>query len=503
MHDLILAVPKDGRPGYLRIAEGIRTAIQAERIKPGERLPSSRTLADMLGVHRHTVIAAMDELVAEGWLEAGQRRAHRVASELPSQFFSPRARSKSSCLNRKLKWQFARQVNVSDCGPDQSRGSTYNYVFQGGHPDLRLFPYDEFRACLAESLRKSPSMRSGYGSPAGHQPFVERLDRYLGHMRALTGRKIIVTHGTQEGVFLAAQLLINPGDKVAVEALGYGAAWDAFRAAGGELVPIKVDEDGLDPDALETAIAKQRIRFIYLTPHHQYPTTVTLTAARRMRIYELASQHQIPIFEDDYDHEFHYRCQPIAPLASTDPCELVIYASTLSKIMFPSMRIGFLAVPEALYQPLINMRTIITRQNSVFLQDAVARWMDSGGFERHLRRMRRAYQERCDVLVSRLQDAQARGLPLEWTVPDGGMALWLNCNVDADAITAKAAEVGVFVTPESAYRCGSRGANTHLRLGYASQTPDEIGAGIGLLMKAVASVESGARKAPRRRAANR
>ncbi|MGH8370004.1 MAG: PLP-dependent aminotransferase family protein, partial [Gammaproteobacteria bacterium] len=376
MHDLILAVPKDGRPGYLRIAEGLRAAINAGRVQPGERLPSSRSLADMLGVHRHTVIAAMDELVAEGWLEAGERRAHRVVKELPSQFFQPRTHGKSSCLSRKIKWQFARQVNASACGPSQDKAGAYKYVFQGGQPDLRLFPYNEFRACMAESLRKSPVVRSGYSDPAGHQPFIERLEGYLGHMRALTGRKIIVTHGTQEGVFLAAQLLINPGDKVAVEALGYSSAWDAFESAGGELVPVKVDESGMDADALEAAIAKHRIRCIYLTPHHQYPTTVTLTAARRMRIYELASQHQIPIFEDDYDHEFHYRCQPIAPLASTDPCELVIYASTMSKVMFPSMRIGFLAVPEALYRPLINLRTIITRQNSVFLQDAVARWMD-------------------------------------------------------------------------------------------------------------------------------
>ncbi|MGH8372435.1 MAG: PLP-dependent aminotransferase family protein [Gammaproteobacteria bacterium] len=503
MHDLIVAVPKDGRPGYLRIAEGIRAAIQAERVKPGERLPSSRALADMLGVHRHTVIAAMDELVAEGWLEAGERRAHRVANELPSQFFSPKTRGKSSCLNRKLKWQFARQVNASDCGPDHARASSYKYVFQGGQPDLRLFPYDEFRACLAESLRKSPSMRSGYGNPAGHAPFVERLSQYLSHMRALTGREIIVTHGTQEGVFLAAQLLIKPGDKVAVEALGYGAAWDAFRAAGGELVPIKVDENGMDPDSLEAMLGKHRIRFIYLTPHHQYPTTVTLTAARRMRIYELASQHQIPIFEDDYDHEFHYRCQPIAPLASIDPCELVIYASTLSKIMFPSMRIGFLAVPQALYQPLINLRAIITRQNSVFLQDAVARWMDSGGFERHLRRMRRAYQERRDALVGALQDAQARGLPLEWAVPDGGMALWLNCNVDSDAVAQKVAEQGVYVAPESLYYCGAQRANTHLRLGFANQTPDEIRTGIGLLANAINNVQTNTLKTRRQKSATR
>jgi GntR family transcriptional regulator/MocR family aminotransferase len=488
MHELILAVPKDGRPGYLRIAEGLRNAITAGRVQPGERLPSSRMLADMLGVHRHTVIAAMDELVAEGWLEAEQRRAHRVVKELPSQFFKSETRGKSSCLNRKIKWQFARQVNASECGPEPHRTSAFKYVFQGGQPDLRLFPYHEFRSCMAESLRKSPVTRSGYSNAAGYRPFIERLEHYLAHMRALTGRHIIVTHGTQEGVFLAAQLLIRPGDKVGVESYGYSAAWDAFRAAGGELVPIKVDENGIDPEALEAAVSKHKIRFLYLTPHHQYPTTVTLTAARRMRVYELASQHQIPVFEDDYDHEFHYRCQPIAPLASTDPCELVIYASTLSKVMFPSMRIGFLAVPEPLYQPLLNLRSIITRQNSVILQDAVARWMDNGGFERHLRRMRRVYLERRDALVAALNKGKQQGLPLDWVVPDGGMALWLNCGVDADAVSQKAAEAGVFVTPESMYRCGPHGDNTHLRLGYASQAPDDIAAGIALLNQAVSGV---------------
>ncbi|MGH8400742.1 MAG: aminotransferase class I/II-fold pyridoxal phosphate-dependent enzyme, partial [Gammaproteobacteria bacterium] len=140
-------------------------------------------------------------------------------------------------------------------------------------------------------------------------------------------------------------------------------------------------------------------------------------------------------------------------------------------------------------------------QNSVFLQDAVARWMDSGGFERHLRRMRRMYQERRDALVDALTAARQQGLPLDWNVPDGGMALWLDCGVDADVVTQKVAEAGVFVTPESAYRCGTRSANTHLRLGYASQTPEEIRAGINLLMKTTENVMRDISKTPRRKRA--
>ncbi|HEX2669103.1 MAG TPA: PLP-dependent aminotransferase family protein [Gammaproteobacteria bacterium] len=493
MLDLVLTVPEDARPGYLRIAEALRNAIQAGQAKSGERLPSSRVLAQTLGVHRHTVTAAMDELVAEGWLEAGERRAHRVCEVLPSAFFSPKAGGKkASPFERKFKWRLARQGTVFPCGVTDTSG--YPYAFLGGQPDLQLFPYDEFRACVADTLRRSPSRRSDYGSPAGHPEFIACMEEYLRRVRALTGRKIIITHGAQEAIFLTAQLLVMPGDKVAVESPGYAAAWDAIRAAGGEVVPLKVDAQGMDPDSLEEAIGQHRIRLIYLTPHHQYPTTVTLPKARRLRIYELASRHQIPILEDDYDHEFHFRSQPIAPMASSDPCGLVIYISTLSKIMFPSARIGFMAVPEDLLEPLTRLRALVTRQNSIFMQDAVARWMDNGGFERHLKRMRRVYQERRDAMVQALEAGRERGLPLNWSVPDGGMALWFDCGVDSDAVVARARAAGVYVTPESEFHLTPPARLTHLRLGYASQAPQQLQEGMGLLMDAIAAAQRSSRR---------
>jgi GntR family transcriptional regulator/MocR family aminotransferase len=496
MRELILSIPDDARPGYLRIAEGLRSAIQKGTVKPGERLPSTRVLAESLGVHRHTMSAAMDELVAEGWLEAGERRAHRVSQVLPSEFFKPKGGGKPSPFERGIKWRFVRGAVKSFCAPETRED--YRYVFQSGVPDLRLFPYNEFRTCLAESMRKSPVNFGGYGNAAGHPGFIARFEEYLRRMRAITGRRIIVTHGAQEGIFLVAQLLVGPGHKVAVEMPGYPSGWDAFRAAGGEIVPVKVDAQGMDPDALEAAITKQRIHLICLTPHHQYPTTATLPAARRLRIYELASRHQIPIIEDDYDHEFHFRSQPIAPIASTDPCGLVIYMSTLSKITFPSMRIGCLAVPDALYEPLVNLRSIITRQTNTFVEDAIARWMDSGGFERHLRRMRRVYEERRDVTVAALEAAKARDLDLAWDVPDGGMAMWLDSKTDADRVVQLAAEAGVFVTAESNYHLDPPRRTTHLRLGFASQTPEEIRAGIDLLTGSITAVQHETARSRRR-----
>ena len=488
MLDVHLSIPRDRRPRYLRIAEGLREAIQGGRIKPGERLPSCRRLAAILGVHRHTVTAAADELVAEGWLEGGARRVHRVSAVLPSDFFRSRAGRRTPSRVHRHDWRLKRQTRKFNGRPD--RKEQYRHTFPGGVPDLRLFPYDEFRACMAQALRKSPTARGGYGDPAGHPEFIDRLGLYLRRVRALTDRKIIVTHGSQEGIFLAAQLLLGPGDEVAIDELGYPPAWDACRAAGAQLVPVRLDANGMVPEALEAAIDQGNIRLIYLTPHHQYPTTVTLPTDRRLRIYELASRHGIPIMEDDYDHEFHFRSHPIAPLASTDPCELVIYNSTLSKIMFPSIRLGFLAVPPAVYEPLVNLRAVMARQSNTFVQDAVTRWIDNGGFERHLRRMRRIYQERRDALVSALGAGRDAGLPLDWSVPDGGMALWLDCGVNSDSVASEARTRKLFVSAESRYRLTATRPGTHLRLGYASRTPQEIRAAADLLLQAVDSVHA-------------
>lgn len=486
MRDFFLSIPQDGTPVYLRIAEGLRQAIQAGRLKPGERLPSSRRLAAMLGIHRHTISAAAEELVAEGWLEGGQRRAYRVCAMLPPEFSSPKAGQRGAAPSSKLKWRFVRQALPFRSPPVRGRG--FRYAFPAGVPELRLFPYEEFRKCVSQTLRHSPTIFGGYGSPEGYAPFIERLSLYLRRVRALSGRRIIVTHGSQEAVFLVAQLLLGARDAVAVEELGYPAAWGAFRTAGATIVPIRLDENGIVPEALEAAIGQHKIRLIHLTPHHQYPTTVTLSTERRLQIYELASHHHIPIIEDDCDHEYHFRSQPIAPIGSSDPSDLVIYCSTLSKLVFPSIRLGFLAVPETLYEPLLNMRVMTTIQSGILLQDVLTRWMDTGGFERHLTRMRLLYQERRDALAQALTDGRRKGLPLTWKVPDGGMALWLDCGVDSDAVAREAAARKVFVPPESFYRPLGPVAGTHLRLGYASQTPDEIRRGTALLLEAIESV---------------
>lgn len=473
MKELSLKLAASKKPEYLRIADAVRAAFHDGRIAPGESLPSTRELAADLGCHRHTVMSALEELVAEGWLVAQQRKSYSASQTLPTGFFEPGRPSGRPLARRRHQWRLARSPQLE---PLASGRYPFKHNFVVG-PDLRLFPFDEFKTHLNDSLRRSGARLFDYGDPFGQPALIAELNTYLRRMHAIKERRIIVTHGSQEAIYLAAQLLLRPGDEVAVESLGYKPAFAALRAAGARLVPISTDAEGINCDELKRACSRGRLRLIYITPLHQYPTTVTLTVSRRLRLYELASRHGVPILEDDYDHEFHYRCQPLPPMASDDPGQLIIYVSTFSKVFSPSARIGFMAVPEALAKPLSNLRRIITRQNDYLMQDAVARWMRSGGFERHLRRTRRVYEERRDALIECLETGRRGGLPLSWIPPDGGMAVWLNIGADARKAAKLADQEGIYVSHEGEHQL-IRGPSRHLRLGFANQTPEEIRPGM-------------------------
>lgn len=484
---LTLDLPRGKRALYLRLADAMRAAIRGGRVAPGETLPSTRELAAQLGVNRHTAAAAVEELAAEGWLLSRPKAAARVALTLPTSYFVPQktAGPKRASVHR---FRLARELGLP---PLASSRYPFKRSFVVG-PDLRLFPYREFRAHWADALRRSGPRLLDYGDPLGQGALVEELSTYLRRVRGIRDRRVIVTHGSQEGIFLAAQLLVKPGDVVAVEDIGYRPAFSALQAAGARIVPIRVDAQGLDVSALARAAARHRLRLVYTTPLHQYPTTVTMPVSRRSALYELCVKKGIPILEDDYDHEYHYRCQPLAPLAAADPAGLVLYVSTFSKVFSPAARVGFLAVPQALAKPLADLRRIVSRQNDALLQDAVARWMRDGGFERHMRRMRRVYEERRDAAVAALERGRERGLDLGWRAPDGGMALWVETARDSAKLAAAAEERGIYVSPEAEHRL-KRGAGTHVRLGFAQMTPGELRAGLEDLFDVIERVPRAAR----------
>ncbi|MBK7395354.1 MAG: PLP-dependent aminotransferase family protein [Myxococcales bacterium] len=447
-------------PLFLRIARAVRDDVRRGRLLPGAALPGSRTLATQLGVHRNTVLAAFRELAAEGWIETRPAGGTYVSGDIPREL--PRRLAKAA-----TRAGFSLPAAPSPRPPEPPPNT---FVLAAGTPDLRLVPRDLVARAYRRALRSAPL---GYVPPEGHPRLRTALTEMLAELRGLTFDRdaLLVTRGAQAALDLTARVLLDghPGAAVAVEALGYRPAWQAFRAAGARLVPVPVDEHGLAVDALAEI---EGLRAVYLTPHHQYPTTVTLSPARRLALLALARARRFAIVEDDYDFEFHYEGRPVLPLASDDQSGNVIYVGTLAKILAPALRLGFLAGPAPFVAHATALRIAIDRQGDPALELAVAELLEDGELQRHVRRVRRAYRERRDALLAAL-DRHLEGT-LVARKPPGGMAAWAEVRgVDAETLVAAAAREGVSFLPGRAYAFDGR-ARPFVRLGYASLDPSEL-----------------------------
>jgi GntR family transcriptional regulator/MocR family aminotransferase len=463
-------LPRGGKTARA-LAASVRGALRDGRLKAGEMLPSLRGLAGQLGVHWHTARAALQQLEAEGWLEALPRRGYRVLGAPDGDH--PEGTEARPC-GPGIKTRLGR-----DFGPERGDGGPYAVDFRWGHADLRAFPLDEFRAHWRDTLRRMDPGSLGYGNPRGHAPYLKQLEAYLRRRRCLLGRELLATQGSQEALHLVSQVLLKPGDTVAVERLSYGGALEVFKAAGVKVERVDLDENGMVPESLEALLKSKKIRLLYSTPLHQYPTTAVLGAPRRQRIYRTLSRHGTLLLEDDYDHEVHYRGQPQAPMAAFDPEGLILYTSSFSKVLLPSLRLGFLALPPRLGPAFAAARRVISRQGDTLTQAAMARWMAGEGFERHLHRVRRLSLERLDFIENALLALKARGLAWDWRRPDGGLALWLDLGVDSASLAQRAGQAGLGLLPEALF--DAKGKGTHVRLGFARLNQGESARGLQLL----------------------
>ena len=284
---------------------------------------------------------------------------------------------------------------------------------------------------------------------------------------AASADTVMVTRGSQMALHLTARALVRPGDVVGVEALGYPHAINVFRRARAEVIPIPVDRDGLDVTALEALAARRRVRLVYVTPHHQYPTTVVLSPTRRLALLELARRHRIAVVEDDYDQEFHYDGRPLMPMAASDAGGNVVYVGTLAKILAPGLRLGFVVAAPALLSRMAAERALIDGQGDAVLECAVADLLEDGEIQRHVRRVRRIYHQRRDALCAALDEGLSR--VLTYTRPAGGLALWTRVarGVDLAAWHQRCLERGVFFQLGSQFTFDRR-AIPFARLGYAA-----------------------------------
>jgi GntR family transcriptional regulator/MocR family aminotransferase len=447
-------VERDGAlPPFLQIARALTDDIRRGRLRPGDRLPGSRDLAAAVRVHRNTILAAYGELVAEGWLEATQGCGTFVARKIPEST----TRAGPALRHSRARRDASQRAGFSvPAGPEVYRPAVLpsgTLDLSSGAPDLRLVPATAIGRAYRRMLAHHAQALLTYGDPEGHPALRTALASMLAATRALPIEvdDLIVTRGSQMALSLVARALVQPGDVVAVERIGYRPAWEAFRAAGARVVAVPVDQQGVDVDAVARLHARTPVRAVYLTPHHQYPTTVTLTAPRRLAMMALAARERIAIVEDDYDHEFHYDGRPVLPLASADPARVVIYVGTLSKVFAPGLRLGYIVAPRDVRQRVTAIRSLLDLQGDLALEAAVAALIDDGELHRHVARARRIYAERREVLALALR--RELGDTAAFNVSSGGMALWVNFEapVDIDLWARRSLERGVWWRPGRRY----------------------------------------------------
>ncbi|SKB33526.1 GntR family transcriptional regulator / MocR family aminotransferase [Parapedobacter luteus] len=477
--------PQLGKAVYLQLAEAIMVLIRQGRIPPGGRLPSSRELADIFRLNRLTITRAFQELEMQGWLESHVGRGTFVASRLPE---SQPMRLDKGGQERDRKREAGFEIRGADYLRHGVDPVTARLHLDDGFPDPSLAPLKElYRAYRAQLERGDLYGRFGsYGQAKGSGRFLDALARYLNLTRGLdiTERNILSVRGTVMGINLVCNGLIQHGDVVVAGVPGWRRAEANFQHAGARLLGIPVDQAGIQVDALEQLCRTTRVRMVYVTPHHHYPTTVSLPMDRRLELLRLADKYGFIIFEDDYDYDFHYKHKPLLPLASADDSGLVIYCGSFSKTFSPAFRLGYLVAPENVVAHLASVRTLLDRQGDHILERAMAELLDDGTIQRSLRKAMAVYRERrdhfCDLLAAELSGMMA------FDTPEGGLSVWtrIDRRIDLARLAADARKKGLYVSDGVAHRYPAYDAHA-IRLGFASSTEDALEECVGVLKDVV------------------
>ena len=466
--------PNGDVPMYQQLYQYLREAILIGRLRPGQRLPATRHLAGELGVSRNTVMLAFDDLFSEGYLKGKTGSGTFVTDTLPDQllYASPPEQSQAppqdhnGCFSRRGTIMTEIPINCMT-GPEDI------LPFQHGLPGLFEFPYDIWSRLANRQLRSMDPSSLGYYTAAGYMPLRRAIAEYLRTFRAVRceAEQVIIVNGTQQALNLIARLLLDKGDKAWVEDPGYVGTHRALVGAGIDILPIPVNDEGLDVRYGRTL--DQPAKMAYVTPSHQFPLGVTMSVCRRLDLLEWANDNESWIVEDDYDSEYRYCGRPLSSLQGLDNNHRVIYLGTFSKVLFPALRIGYMVVPPHLVDGFVAAKTIVDRQHPTFEQMVLTEFINEGHFGRHIRRMRTLYQERHDMLINTI----GRHLQDRLTIypADAGMHVigWLNKSVDDAALAVRARQHGVAVSPLSEYALQAQVA-PGLIMGYAAFNEKQI-----------------------------
>ena len=476
-------------PLHQQLYRGVREAILAGGLPSGARLPSSRILAAELGVSRATAVEAFEQLLAEGYLEGRTGSGTYVAATLPEELLRPARRpALGAAPSQPRRGPSVRCEQLLQTAGDLRRlreGSAQgSRAFRLGIPALDAFPHDLWGKVVARQARDVQPWRHGTAYLAGYPPLREALAAYLVGARGLrcTPEQVIIVGGAQQGIGLAAQVLLDPGDPVWLEDPAFSGLQSTLDATGVRAIPVPVEQEGLDLHTGKWLAPEARM--VCVTPSHQFPLGVVMSLRRRLELLEWARAADAWILEDDYDSEYRYSGRPLKALQGLDQDGRVLYAGTFSKVLFPSLRLGYLVVPEHLVDPFTTALVYTGISVSLLEQAAVAAFMAEGHLERHLRRMRALYAERQAILLEAASVHLTGRLALQPAEAGLHLVARLPQEVDDVALVRQAAAEGVTLQPLSRYYRGTS-PERGLLLGYAAATESEIRAGVKALARAL------------------
>lgn len=458
------------KPLYRQLYESLRAAILDGRLRPGQRLPSTRGLAAELALSRLPVLLAFELLLAEGFCEGrvgagtfvstlipvGRRSAATAeGTPAPTAALRPVASSAAALVRAPSPW-------LARSG-----------AFRVGDAAFDRFPLSTWKRLATQQARRLDANQLRYTDPLGHLPLREAIANYLGAMRGVRcgANQILVTSGSQQALSIAARALLDPGATAWIEEPGYWGVREVLRSMASKIVPITVDQDGLD---VMSGIAQAPgARAVFVTPSHQFPLGATLSAARRLRLLDWAARKGSWIVEDDYDSEYRHDGQPVAALHSLDQNQRVIYIGTFSKVLFGALRLGFLVLPP----DLVPVFSAVRRSNDIspatFPQAILAEFIRGGHFARHLRRMRLLYRERRDALVGALRDELGSAARLHGGSAGLHLVLELESGSDDREIATRATASGLATMPLSFCRTAPAGM-PGLVLGYGGTDSETL-----------------------------
>jgi len=465
-------------PIYIQIANHLTQAIQSGTLLPGTKLPGARTLSDLLDVHRNTITSVYEELYAQGWIDVKPNRGAVVMPRLPK--IKGRT-TESRGYPAMTGFSFTTTPlldNPFDYAP-------CDYVFNDGVPDIRLTQIDDLsRLYSANMKRKSNQKKMSYYNQDGSRYFKEQLSQYLRLSRGfkISINNLLITRSIEMSLFIISEIILQQGDYVVVGAPSYFAANMIFQKSSNRVLTVPTDEEGLNTDALEELCNKHIIRLVYVTPQHHYPTTVSLSARRRMALLQLSKKFGFVIVEDDHDYDFHYDKQPLLPLATVDTAGMVIYVSSFGKSLAPGFRTGFVVAPQNLMVEMRKYLGIIDRQGDVMIEQALGEMIEEGAIQRHMKRSLKIYKERRDYMSALLEKHLSEWV--QFQQPTGGLAFWLSFKQPVNLMRLKklCEKNNLFIPRTLLYQ---NKEVTALRVGFGHLDQEEMDKTIAILQQSI------------------